>query len=280
MAEVEIKNENLVYAKPKLITDNVMHYCPGCSHGTVHKLIAEVIEEMGFAEKTVGVSPVGCSVFAYNYIDIDWIEAAHGRALAVATAVKRLYPGNLVFTYQGDGDLSAIGTAESIHAAARGENVVAIYINNAIYGMTGGQMAPTSLPNQVTQTSPYGRDVATAGYPIRVSEMLSTLDGVAYIERVTVDKPANVRKAKKAIKKAFQTQIEGRGYSMIEVVSTCPTNWGMTPQASFEWMRENMLPYYPLGVYKDVVAEGFETAAEAALERAAGCPIAQPKSAE
>ena len=167
MAEVEIKNENLVYAKPKLITDNVMHYCPGCSHGTVHKLIAEVIEEMGFAEKTVGVSPVGCSVFAYNYIDIDWIEAAHGRALAVATAVKRLYPGNLVFTYQGDGDLSAIGTAESIHAAARGENVVAIYINNAIYGMTGGQMAPTTLLGMKTATTPYGRDPRLNGYPIR-----------------------------------------------------------------------------------------------------------------
>ena len=251
MAEVEIKNENLVYAKPKLITDNVMHYCPGCSHGTVHKLIAEVIEEMGFAEKTVGVSPVGCSVFAYNYIDIDWIEAAHGRALAVATAVKRLYPGNLVFTYQGDGDLSAIGTAESIHAAARGENVVAIYINNAIYGMTGGQMAPTSLPNQVTQTTPYGRDVNTAGYPVRVCEMLSTLDGVALAQRVTVDSVKNVNIAKKAIKKAFQNQLEGKGYSIVEVLSTCPTNWGMSPVDALGWLRENMLPYYPLGVFKD-----------------------------
>ncbi len=278
MAEVEIKNENLVYAKPKLITDNVMHYCPGCSHGTVHKLIAEVIEEMGFAEKTVGVSPVGCSVFAYNYIDIDWIEAAHGRALAVATAVKRLYPGNLVFTYQGDGDLSAIGTAESIHAAARGENVVAIYINNAIYGMTGGQMAPTSLPNQVTQTSPYGRNTETAGFPIRVCELLSSLDGVAYLERVTVDCPKNVRKAKKAIRRAFQTQIDGRGYSLVEIVGTCPTNWGMTPQDAFAWMNENMLPYYPLGVYKDVVAEGYADAAEAASARNAACPIAHPDS--
>lgn len=251
MAEVEIKNENLVYAKPKLITDNVMHYCPGCSHGTVHKLIAEVIEEMGFAEKTVGVSPVGCSVFAYNYIDIDWIEAAHGRALAVATAVKRLYPGNLVFTYQGDGDLSAIGTAESIHAAARGENVVAIYINNAIYGMTGGQMAPTSLPNQVTQTTPYGRDVNTAGYPVRICEMLSTLDGVALAQRVTVDNVKNVNIAKKAIKKAFQNQIEGKGYSIVEVLSTCPTNWGMSPVEALDWLEKNMVPYYPLGVYKD-----------------------------
>ena len=213
MAEVEIKNENLVYAKPKLITDNVMHYCPGCSHGTVHKLIAEVIEEMGFAEKTVGVSPVGCSVFAYNYIDIDWIEAAHGRALAVATAVKRLYPGNLVFTYQGDGDLSAIGTAESIHAAARGENVVAIYINNAIYGMTGGQMAPTTLLGMKTATTPYGRDPRLNGYPYKMA---------------------------------------GKGFSLVEVVSTCNSGWKLSPVASNEWLEQNMLPYYPLGDIKDV----------------------------
>ena len=251
MAEVEIKKENLVYAKPKLITDNVMHYCPGCSHGTVHKLIAEVIEEMGFAEKTVGVSPVGCSVFAYNYIDIDWIEAAHGRALAVATAVKRLYPGNLVFTYQGDGDLSAIGTAESIHAAARGESVVAIYINNAIYGMTGGQMAPTSLPGQITQTSPYGRDVNTCGWPIRICEMLATLEAPAYLERVTVNNVKNVKNAKKAIEKAFRYQVEGKGFSLIEVLSACPTNWGLTPQKALEWIDEKMIPYYPLGVYRD-----------------------------
>lgn len=255
MAEVEIKNENLVYAKPKLITDNVMHYCPGCSHGTVHKLIAEVIEEMGFAEKTVGVSPVGCSVFAYNYIDIDWIEAAHGRALAVATAVKRLYPGNLVFTYQGDGDLSAIGTAESIHAAARGENVVAIYINNAIYGMTGGQMAPTSLPGQVTTTSPYGRDKHIQGNPIRICEMMATLEGVAYAERVSVDSVKNVVAAKKAIKKAFQTQIDKKGLSIVEVLSTCPTNWGLSPQQAIEWLRAEMIPYYPLGVFKDKTTE-------------------------
>ena len=280
MAEVEKKTENLVYAKPKLITDNVMHYCPGCSHGTVHKLIAEVIEEMGLAEKTVGISPVGCSVFAYNYIDIDWIEAAHGRALAIASAVKRLHPENMVFTYQGDGDLSAIGTAETIHAAARGENVVAVYINNAIYGMTGGQMAPTSLPNQVTQTSPYGRDVSTAGYPVRVCELLSSLDGPAYLERVTVDTPKHVRQAKRAIKKAFQNQIDGIGYSLVEVVSTCPTNWGLTPQDSFEWMRENMLPYYPLGVYRDVVADGYANAAEAASARSAACPIAHPEMSE
>ena len=251
MAEVEKKTENLVYAKPKLITDNVMHYCPGCSHGTVHKLIAEVIEEMGLAEKTVGISPVGCSVFAYNYIDIDWIEAAHGRALAVATAVKRLYPQNMVFTYQGDGDLSAIGTAESIHAAARGENIVAIYINNAIYGMTGGQMAPTTLVGQRTTTSPNGRDEAWCGAPIKMSEMLSEVPGSYYIERCAVNTNANILKTKKAIKKAFQYQMEGKGFCMIEVLSTCPTNWGLSPVEAMKWLEENMIPYYPLGVYKD-----------------------------
>ena len=255
MAEVEIKNENLVYAKPKLITDNVMHYCPGCSHGTVHKLIAEVIEEMGFAEKTVGVSPVGCSVFAYNYIDIDWIEAAHGRALAVATAVKRLYPGNLVFTYQGDGDLSAIGTAESIHAAARGENVVAVYINNAIYGMTGGQMAPTTLVGQKTTTSPYGRDEDWCGAPLKVSEMLAEVPCSYYIERVAVNNTPNIVKAKKAISKAFHYQMEGKGFTLVEVLSACPTNWGLSPIKAMEWLEENMIPYYPLGVKKDKGAE-------------------------
>lgn len=255
MAEVEIKKENLVYAKPKLITDNVMHYCPGCSHGTVHKLIAEVIEEMGLEEKTVGVSPVGCSVFAYNYIDIDWIEAAHGRALAVATAVKRLHPGNLVFTYQGDGDLSAIGTAESIHAAARGENVVAVYINNAIYGMTGGQMAPTTLIGQKTTTSPYGRDEAWCGAPIKMSEMLAAVPSSYYIERVAVNNTANIVKAKKAIAKAFRYQKEGKGFCMVEVLSTCPTNWGMSPVEAMTWLEENMIPYYPLGVYKDKEAK-------------------------
>ena len=255
MAEVEKKTENLVYAKPKLITDNVMHYCPGCSHGTVHKLIAEVIEEMGLAEKTVGISPVGCSVFAYNYIDIDWIEAAHGRALAVATAVKRLYPQNMVFTYQGDGDLSAIGTAESIHAAARGENVVAVYINNAIYGMTGGQMAPTTLVGQKTTTSPKGRDEAWCGAPLRVSEMLATIPGSYYIERVAVNNTANIVKAKKAIAKAFRYQKEGKGFCMVEVLSTCPTNWGMSPVEAMTWLEENMIPYYPLGVYKDKEAK-------------------------
>lgn len=268
-----IKPENLVAKKPTLMNDNPMHYCPGCSHGVVHKLVAEVIEEMGLEDKAIGISPVGCAVFIYNYIDIDWQEAAHGRAPALATAIKRLWPDRLVFTYQGDGDLACIGTAETIHALNRGENITIIFINNAIYGMTGGQMAPTSLPHQVTQTSPYGRDAQTAGYPIRVCELLSTLDGVAYLERVCADSPKDVRKAKKAIRKAFQYQQEKRGYTLIEVVATCPTNWGMDPMQAIEWMRENMLPYYPLGVYKDVVADGFENAAEAAFDRAKGCPM-------
>lgn len=251
MAEVEKKTENLVYAKPKLITDNVMHYCPGCSHGTVHKLIAEVIEEMGLAEKTVGISPVGCSVFAYNYIDIDWIEAAHGRALAVATAVKRLYPQNMVFTYQGDGDLSAIGTAESIHAAARGENVVAVYINNAIYGMTGGQMAPTTLVGMKASTAPKGRDPKEHGYPMHMCEILNQLTAPAYLVRTSCNTPANVNKTKQAIHKAFQNQLDGKGFSMVEIVTSCPTNWGLDPMKSLEYIEEKMLPEFPLGVVRD-----------------------------
>ena len=266
-----------VFEKPRSLTDAVLHYCPGCTHGIVHRLVAECIDELGIEGRTIGIAPVGCSVLAYNYFTCDMIEASHGRAPAVATGVKRSLPDNVVFTYQGDGDLAAIGTAETVHAATRGENITVIFINNAIYGMTGGQMAPTSLPNQVTQTSPYGRDVDTAGYPIRVCELLSSLDGVAYLERVTVDSPKNVRKAKKAIKKAFETQRDGLGYSLVEVVATCPTNWGMTPQQAFAWMRENMLPYYPLGVYKDVVADGYANAAEAAAARAADCPIAHPQ---
>lgn len=250
MAEVEKKTENLVYAKPKLITDNVMHYCPGCSHGTVHKLIAEVIEEMGLAEKTVGISPVGCSVFAYNYIDIDWIEAAHGRALAVATAVKRLYPQNMVFTYQGDGDLSAIGTAESIHAAARGENVVAVYINNAIYGMTGGQMAPTTLLGMKTVTTPEGRDPQLHGYPFKVADMLAHLDGVCYLTRQSVHTPGAVRKAKKALRKAFENSMQRKGLSFVEFVATCNSGWKMSPTEANRWMEQNMLPLYPLGDIK------------------------------
>lgn len=246
-----IKPENKVYSRPRLLNRNIMHYCPGCSHGVVHKLVAEVIDELGMEETAIGIAPVGCAVFAYNYIDCDWIEAAHGRAPALATAVSRLNPENVVFTYQGDGDLAAIGTAETVHAATRGENITVIFVNNAIYGMTGGQMAPTSLPNQVTQTTPYGRDVNTAGYPVRICEMLSTLDGVALAQRVTVDNVKNVNIAKKAIKKAFQNQIEGKGYSIVEVLSTCPTNWGMSPVEALDWLEKNMVPYYPLGVYKD-----------------------------
>ena len=256
MAEVEKKTENLVYAKPKLITDNVMHYCPGCSHGTVHKLIAEVIEEMGLAEKTVGISPVGCSVFAYNYIDIDWIEAAHGRALAVATAVKRLYPQNMVFTYQGDGDLSAIGTAESIHAAARGENVVAVYINNAIYGMTGGQMAPTTLVGMKATTAPKGRDPKEHGYPMHMCEILNQLTAPYYLERTSCNTPANVVRTKAAIRKAFQNQLAGKGFSMVEIVTSCPTNWGLDPLEALGFLEEKMFKEFPLGVIRDKDKEG------------------------
>ena len=265
----------VIFERPKSLLPVPTHYCPGCPHGIVHRLVAECMDEMGIEGDSVGIAPVGCSVLAYNYFGCDMIEASHGRAPAVATAVKRVHPENMVFAYQGDGDLASIGMAETVHAATRGENISVIFINNAIYGMTGGQMAPTSLPNQVTQTSPYGRDVSTAGYPIRVSELLSSLDGVAYIERVTVDTPAHVRAAKKAIKKAFTYQMEGRGYTHVEVVSSCPTNWGLSPKDALEWLRTNMLPYYPLGVYKDVCADGFENAAEAALSRAASCPIAQ-----
>lgn len=244
-----------VFKRPHALSDVSFHYCPGCPHGIVHRLVAEVIDELGIEGDTIGVAPVGCSVFAYNYFECDMQEAAHGRAPAVATGIKRARPEKIVFTYQGDGDLAAIGTAETVHIAARGENVTTIFINNAIYGMTGGQMAPTTLAGQVTQTSPYGRDTKTQGNPIRVSEMLATLDGPAYIERVTVDTVPNIKKAKAAIKKAFQLQMEGKGFTLVEVVSTCPTNWGMSPQESFNWMRENMLPHYPLGVYKDITKE-------------------------
>ena len=246
----------MVFQKPKALTDAVLHYCPGCTHGIVHRLVAEAIDELGIEEKTVGVAPVGCSVFAYNYFNCDMVEASHGRAPAVATGLRRSLPDGVVFTYQGDGDLAAIGTAETVHAATRGENITVIFINNAIYGMTGGQMAPTSLPGQVTQTTPYGRDVKIAGNPVRVCEMLATLDGVALAQRVTVDCVKNVNIAKKAIKKAFQYQMEGLGYSIVEVVSTCPTNWGLSPIEALGWLRENMLPYYPLGVYKDIKEGG------------------------
>ncbi len=240
-----------VFKRPHALCDVPLHYCPGCGHGIVHRLVAEVLDELGIEGKTIGVAPVGCSVFAYNYFNCDVQEAAHGRAPAVATGIKRVHPDKIVFTYQGDGDLAAIGTAETVHAAARGENITIIFINNAIYGMTGGQMAPTTLPGQVTQTSPYGRDTKTQGHPIRVSEMLSTTSGAAYIERVTIDTVPHINQAKKAIKKAFQTQLDGKGFSLIEVVSTCPTNWGLSPIESMNWLRENMLPYYPLGVYCD-----------------------------
>lgn len=246
----------VVFSKTKGLTEVPFHYCPGCTHGIVHRLVAEVLEELDLIGNAVGVASVGCSVFSYNYFDCDMVQAPHGRAPAVATGIKRVLPDNTVFTYQGDGDLAAIGMAETVHAATRGENITVIFINNAIYGMTGGQMAPTSLPGQVTQTTPYGRDVAVAGHPIRVCELLSTLSGTALAERVSVDCLKNVMTAKKAIKKGFENQINKRGYSIIEVVSTCPTNWGLSPQEAVKWLQENMLPYYPLGVYKDVTAGG------------------------
>jgi 2-oxoglutarate ferredoxin oxidoreductase subunit beta len=242
----------IVFQKPHALTDAPMHYCPGCTHGIVHRLVAEAIDALGIEGRTVGIAPVGCSVMAYNYFACDMIEAAHGRAPAVATGVKRSDPdGLIVFTYQGDGDLASIGMAETVHSAARNENITVIFINNAIYGMTGGQMAPTSLPGQVTQTSPYGRDVKACGYPVRVCEMLATLDGPEYLERVAVNNIKNIKAAGKAIRKAFQNQIDGKGFSLIEVISSCPTNWGMTPQKALEWIDEKMIPYYPLGVYKD-----------------------------
>ena len=252
MAEVEIKQENLVHSRPRLLRDNIMHYCPGCSHGTIHNLLAEVIDEMGIASDCIGVSPVGCGVFAYNYIDIDWFESAHGRACAVATGIKRVHPEKMVFTYQGDGDMAAIGTAETVHAAARGENIAVIYINNAIYGMTGGQMAPTTLLGMKTATTPYGRDPHLNGYPYKIADMLCHLDGVAYVTRQSVHKPANVRKCKAAIRKAFETAMAGKGFSLVEVVSTCNSGWKMSPVAANRWLEENMIPYYPLGDLKDI----------------------------
>ncbi|MDR3052233.1 MAG: hypothetical protein LBU48_00020 [Coriobacteriales bacterium] len=253
-ATLAAEKPKILFERPKALSDVITNYCPGCSHGIVQRLVTEVIDELGIEGSTVGVCPVGCSVTAYDFYNCDMAQAAHGRAPAVATGIKRALPNNVVFTYQGDGDLASIGMAETIHAATRGEKITVIFINNAIYGMTGGQMAPTSLPGQVTQTSPYGRDVATAGYPIRVCELLSTLDGVALAERVTVDSPKNVRAAKKAIKKGFEYQIEGLGYTLIEVVATCPTNWGFSAKEAITWLQENMIPYYPLGVYKDAKA--------------------------
>lgn len=241
----------IVFDRPKSLVDVPTHYCPGCTHGIIHRLVAEAIDELGIEGKTVGIAPVGCAVMAYDYFTCDMIEAAHGRAPAVATGVKRARPECVVFSYQGDGDLASIGTAETVHAAARNENITVIFINNAIYGMTGGQMAPTSLPGQVTQTSPYGRDPKLCGYPVKVCEMLAQLQGPEYLERVAVNSVAHVRAAKKAIKKAFQNQIDGKGFSLIEVLSACPTNWGKKPVDALKWVDEAMIPYYPLGVYKD-----------------------------
>ena len=246
----------IVFEKTRLLTDKPFHYCPGCTHGIIHRLVAEALDELGIGDKAVGVAPVGCAVFAYDYFNCDMMEAAHGRAPAVATGIKRVLPDRAVFTYQGDGDLASIGTAEIVHAATRGEKITVIFVNNAIYGMTGGQMAPTTLPGQVTTTSPYGRDVSHCGYPVRVSEMLSTLNGPASIERVSVHDVPHIKKAKAAIKKAFQLQMEGRGFTLVEVLSTCPTNWGKTPKEAFEWLKSDMLPTYPLGVYKDITTEG------------------------
>ncbi len=245
----------VVFEKTKGLTDNQFHYCPGCTHGIIHRLVAETLEELGVLGKTVGVASVGCSVFSYNYFKCDMIQAAHGRAPAVATGAKRANPDNVVFTYQGDGDLAAIGTAETVHAAARNENITVIFVNNAIYGMTGGQMAPTTLPGQVTQTSPYGRDVTVVGYPVKVCEMLSQVDGASYLERVAVNNVKNIKNAKKAIMHAFKNQLEGKGFSLIEVLSTCPTNWGLSPEKAIKWLDDNMQTYYPLGVYKDKYKE-------------------------
>lgn len=242
----------VVFEKTKMLTDVPFHYCPGCTHGIAHRLVAECIEELGMQDKAIGIAPVGCAVFAYKYFNCDMMEASHGRAPAVATGAKRVHPDKLVFTYQGDGDLASIGAAEIIHAAGRGEKITAIFINNAIYGMTGGQMAPTSLVGQVTTTSPYGRQKEHCGSPLRMAEMIATIEGAAFVERVSLHDVPNIIKAKKAIKKALQCQIDGKGFSMVEILSTCPTNWGMTPGQAIDWLKENMIPYYPLGVKKEV----------------------------
>jgi len=241
----------LIYERPETLTDTRMHYCPGCFHSTIHKLTMELIQELGVQDRTVGVCPVGCSVFAYNYMDVDMQEAAHGRAAAVATGIKRMLPDRLVFSYQGDGDLAAIGTAETLHACNRGENFTFIFINNGIYGMTGGQMAPTTLEGQKTSTCPYGRDPAKAGMPMKMSEIVATFERVAYVERVSCNKPANTRKAKRALKKAFELQLQSAGTTFIEVASNCPSGWKMTPEESLQWLEEQVFPYYPLGVFKE-----------------------------
>ena len=246
-----------VYTPPHALTSVVTHYCPGCTHGVIHRLIAEVIDELGIREQTIGVAPVGCSVFAYNYFDMDFAEAAHGRAPAMATGIKRVHPDRVVFTYQGDGDLAAIGTAEIVHAASRGENLTVIFVNNAVYGMTGGQMAPTTLPGMRSTSSPHGRDVETMGFPIHASEMIATLTGASYIVRRSVHDPGHINQTKKAIKTAFQVQMNQLGFSMVEVLSSCPVNWGKTPMEALKFVKEAMIPYYPLGDYK--VAEAVKT---------------------
>ncbi len=242
---------SVIFEKPHALCDAATHYCPGCTHGIIHRLVAEVIDELKIEGKTVGICPVGCSVMAYDYFNCDMIEAPHGRAPAVATGVKRADPELVVFTYQGDGDLAAIGTCETVHAAARGENITIIFVNNAIYGMTGGQMAPTTLPGQVTQTTPYGRDPALQGFPLKVCEMLAQVDGTALAQRVSVDSVPHIKEAKKAIRKAFENQINKRGFSIVEILSTCPTNWGMSPADAMEYVRDKMIPCFPLGVFKD-----------------------------
>jgi 2-oxoglutarate/2-oxoacid ferredoxin oxidoreductase subunit beta len=240
----------MVYRRPEAFTDVATHYCPGCTHGVAHRLVAEVLDEMDLRERTIGVASVGCSVFAYNYFDCDFVEAAHGRAPAMATGVKRVMPDRIVFTYQGDGDLASIGMAEIVHAAARGENITVIFINNANYGMTGGQMAPTTLPGQKTTSSPYGRDVEQMGFPIRTAEMLATLDGAGYVVRRSLHDPKNIRMAKKALRLAFETQVRGLGFSLVELLSTCPTNWGLTPLESLHWLEERMIPVFPIEDFK------------------------------
>ena len=244
-----------IYTRPKFLKRNPFHYCPGCGHSIVHRIVAELVDEMDLQDKVIGIPPPGCSVFAYNYLDVDMAESAHGRGAAVATGIKRAFPEAIVFTYQGDGDLAAIGTGETIHAANRGENITAIFINNAVYGMTGGQMAPTTLWNQKTTTTPYGRDVKIEGYPIKMSEMVALVKGAIYIERTAVNSPANIRKTKKAIRKAFQVQIDGLGFSLVEILSPCPTNWKMSPLESWQWIDKEMTKEFPLGVIKDITGE-------------------------
>jgi 2-oxoglutarate ferredoxin oxidoreductase subunit beta len=249
MVEMSVPIET-VYRRPESFTEMPTHYCPGCTHGVGHRLVAEVLDEMKLREKTIGVASVGCSVFAYNYFDCDFVEAAHGRAPAMATGIKRVLPDRVVFTYQGDGDLASIGMGEIVHAAARGENITVIFINNANYGMTGGQLAPTTLPGQKTTTSPHGRDVEQMGFPIRMAEMLATLEGVGYVVRRSLHNPKNVRQAKKAIRLAFETQVHGLGFSLVELLSTCPTNWGLTPLEALKWVEDHMIPYYPVQDFK------------------------------